>query len=398
MLKLYTNIFGKLYYGILAMCAMGIFSEKIFAEKIVFDFYQAPIEIEVNELQYFELQTPINESNIGIYYENLERSNYWNVLYQLLAYKNQLILNDWLYYRLINDTAEQIYKEKADKYKVLFAWYMLAKSGYSVQINYSDDKLFLSVYSLQKIYDLPIKEYKEGWLVEISHYGEPLKSPYLATTRLNLNISNFGSPFDFNLTQLPNLPKSVERVSLQFTCFGEMHKVDVDINRTMVQLMYAYPEGGLDAHTNVPMSEETEESLMTYFREMLSNYDTPTAVRCLLSFTRQSFEYRSDSSLYRIANVSFTPEETLYYQFSDCEDRSILFASLVRELLGLPVILVEFDGHAGVGVALENPVGEAIYFQGIAYTYCDPTSSDDSLPLGAFPKNVSHASYKVLLP
>lgn len=85
------------------------------------------------------------------------------------------------------------------------------------------------------------------------------------------------------------------------------------------------------------------------------------AVRYLMSFTRQAFVYASDDSLYKdtydLINVTFSPTETLYYESSDCEDRAVLFAYLVRELLKLDVIIIEYDTHANTAVLFDPPIG-----------------------------------------
>ncbi|MFQ6042627.1 MAG: hypothetical protein ACE5PV_17360, partial [Candidatus Poribacteria bacterium] len=68
------------------------------------------------------------------------------------------------------------------------------------------------------------------------------------------------------------------------------------------------------------------------------------------------------------------PEESLFYDYSDCEDRSVLFAYLVRKLVGLEVIGLDFPGHIATGVKFNTDVtGDYVMYQNRRYIICDPT-------------------------
>lgn len=62
------------------------------------------------------------------------------------------------------------------------------------------------------------------------------------------------------------------------------------------------------------------------------------------------------------------------YPYSDCEDRSIFFANLVRHLLGLNVVGLDYPGHIATAVKFDTPVpGDSITYQNARYVICDPT-------------------------
>ena len=64
----------------------------------------------------------------------------------------------------------------------------------------------------------------------------------------------------------------------------------------------------------------------------------------------------------------------MFYPYADCEDRSILFSRLVRDLLRLPVLLVYYPGHVATAVAFPTEEsGDYIMVDGVRYTVCDPT-------------------------
>ena len=70
----------------------------------------------------------------------------------------------------------------------------------------------------------------------------------------------------------------------------------------------------------------------------------------------------------------FFADETLYYPYCDCEDRSILYSRLVRDLLGLDVVLVFYPGHLATAVDLgDDSGGSTMVVDGRKFTVCDPT-------------------------
>lgn len=71
---------------------------------------------------------------------------------------------------------------------------------------------------------------------------------------------------------------------------------------------------------------------------------------------------------------AFFAEETLYYPFCDCEDRSILFSRLVRDLLGIDVALIYYPGHLATAVHFDAEVkGNAVMIGNARFVVCDPT-------------------------
>ena len=83
---------------------------------------------------------------------------------------------------------------------------------------------------------------------------------------------------------------------------------------------------------------------------------------------------RSGASKRKTSHRAFFAEESLHYPYCDCEDRSILFTRLVRDLLGLPCILVYYPGHLAAAVRFSRRVdGDYLALDGERYTVCDPT-------------------------
>ena len=140
---------------ILTLLLSGVcFSQAAVGEvqRVYVNYYSEIIPIDYNTNIIVPLRDGISEESFRKYYYELERANYHSVLGTLFKYKKSLNLNDWLFYLLIRQSTEQIFPNKSENYRTLFCWFMLDKSGYKAQLNYVNDEVLLSVYTLDKIF------------------------------------------------------------------------------------------------------------------------------------------------------------------------------------------------------------------------------------------------------
>ena len=115
-------------------------------------------------------------------------------------------------------------------------------------------------------------------------------------------------------------------------------------------------------------------SLYPALRRAIDGLPAKEAAECLLNFVQTAFVYEYDETVWG-ADRAFFSEETLFYPYCDCEDRSILFSRLVRDLLGLPVVLVYYPGHLASAVCFgdDNTTGDYIRLGNRSFVICDPT-------------------------
>ena len=140
-------------------------------------------------------------------------------------------------------------------------------------------------------------------------------------------------------------------------------KVKSSINKNLLDFMKEYPRtyDGKDHLThwayyaNTPASKEMQQQIYPQLKERLQNANELTAVNMLLNWAQTSFDYEIDEKVWGYERAFFA-EETLFYPFSDCEDRAILFSHLVRDLVGLDVVLVHYPGHLAAAVCFNEDV------------------------------------------
>ena len=97
------------------------------------------------------------------------------------------------------------------------------------------------------------------------------------------------------------------------------------------------------------------------------------AADILLNWVQTGLEYEYDDKIWG-QDRAFFAEESLYYPYCDCEDRSILFSRLVRDLLGLDVALIYYPGHLATAVCFDSDVsGDIMLINNRKFVVCDPT-------------------------
>lgn len=103
-----------------------------------------------------------------------------------------------------------------------------------------------------------------------------------------------------------------------------------------------------------------------------TNYET---MMMAASFVQELPYVTDKESLGELEYVRY-PIETLVDGVGDCEDKSILLASLLREL-GCEVVILEFPNHAAVGVEAErdDAYGSYANYGGKKYFYLEATVS-----------------------
>jgi hypothetical protein len=114
-----------------------------------------------------------------------------------------------------------------------------------------------------------------------------------------------------------------------------------------------------------------------------------------MHFTRYAFLFKPDEEVFG-QEKRLTPEQTLLYDNSDCEDRAGLFFYLVKEIYNLPMIVLEFPKHVTIAVDFGKSYGNTIVYNGITYSICEPSSQRTDLRIGELPPSLRHSSFDIL--
>lgn len=130
-------------------------------------------------------------------------------------------------------------------------------------------------------------------------------------------------------------------------------------------------ERDYDFFVTDPYDDEFIESIVDSLRDSGRDHSSDELAEIVVSFV-QSLRYTSDEVTTGYDEYPRFPYETLYDNGGDCEDTSILAASLLREL-DFGVVLLELPNHMAVGVACNGFTGGYITYNEVNYCYLETT-------------------------
>ena len=304
---------------------------------------------------------------------------------ELMELKKKLSLNDWGYYKLIENCTSEIESEASDK--MMLAWVTLIKSGYNAKIGFKGETVYLLLPFREDLYN--------NYFIDINGQEYYIPSDNVKETEIRqLNVHKADYPgnslFSLKLVQLPELGEHLITRELVF----RGTTISVSENERLINFDKDYPICDMKVYFSTPLSEIAMSSLEKYFNPLFSGYTDKEKVAVLLEFIQKAFPYQSDKDQFNREKYFF-PDELFFYPYSDCEDRSILFASLVRHFTQLDCIALDYPNHINTAVNFQDETrGAFITVRGAKYVVCDPTYIN--APIGYLPEEFKGMTPKVI--
>ena len=338
--------------------------------RINLNFYGTALSLYYDGKLKAPLASRIDEQAVSNFWSALSKADYDGLIDQLEAQRTALQLNDWAYVLLVNETAKQIYPA-ADNRQSLFTWFILAKAGYKSRIAYDDRNVYLLVPSSQQLYSTPYFTFDGMRYYAVRFDGREQKLGRVFTYDGQYPGTN--KQLDMMLSRDMVVTDHPAKRKLSFEFEGKRYNIDAAYDVKRVDFLNTYPQLDLDIYFSSNVSATVASPLLLQLSAEMQGMNQQQAVNFLLRFVQASLQYKTDESQFGKENYLF-PEETLYYPYSDCEDRSILFAWLVKNLLGLEVVGLDYPGHVATAVHFTEKVdGDAVSYQGKRFVVADPT-------------------------
>lgn len=319
------------------------------------------------------------------------------ILPEMNAIRERQQLCDWFYYQLIRRVADQIIPKAVDYRGYTMAkWHLLRASGFDPLVVLESSRIWLYIQTEDTLYNLPgrIIDGRQYICINAHDYGfDERRSPDQRSISADEKTST--RPFSFSIDRLPEFPEDAyRRKAFVFNVGHRREQLDVALNTALPALLRNYPVTDYRHHFNIPLSRETQASLVSQLRRKLDRMDTPQGIEYLLQFTRHAFPFATDTEVFG-REKRLSPEETLLYETSDCEDRAALFFYLVREIYDLPMVVLTFPNHVSVAVDLKQNRGQVVRHEGREYTLCEPTPQRRDLKPGESLKGLHDGPFKV---
>ena len=350
-----------------------------------FDVFGTECKVRIGENCRFKLKDVSSDAVADVIAEEFPKPQYDNMLYDCLQERKRHDFSDWAYYQMLLVLTRKFYGEGTNE-AVLAQAFLYSQSGYKMRLAHDDSHLYMLAATRHFIYNklffsldgdwyfmLDGKQSEQLRICQASFPKESSLSLQIsAAQRLAMNPSN-----ERTLTSRKN-------PDFSFT---------IHSNKNYIDFLGTYPSSTVNnnfmtrwsMHANCPLDENIREQLYPQMKAKLQGKTELQQVQELLWWMHGNvdlegviqdancFLYRYDEDVWGI-DRAFFGEETLFYPYCDCEDRSILLSHFVRDVVGLDVVLVYYPGHLAMAVHFNEPVeGDYVMCDGRKFVIVDPT-------------------------
>lgn len=337
-----------------------------------FDVFGTECEVRIGDDCKFRLSS-VSSNDVADALEKMMKPQFDNLLHDCLQIREERKLSDWAYFEMLGHLADAFYGKGSNEATLALA-FLYMQSGYKMRLGQDGTNLYMLVCSKHNIAGRPY------FPINGENYyilrGKPVQ-------RMNICEGKFPKESSLSLVipcqQILDDAPSPERTitSRRYPDFS----FKVSVNKNMIDFYNTYPTSTLNndfmtrwaMYANAPIDQSVAGKLYPAMRAKLQGLTKLESMERLLNWVQTGFVYEYDDKVWG-GDRAFFGEETLYYPYCDCEDRSILLSHLVRELLGLDTVLIYYPGHLAMAVAFNEAVdGDYVQLDGRRFTVCDPT-------------------------
>lgn len=337
-----------------------------------FQFYGTPMEVRWGNAKQFKLKGT-DKKSISEAFIELTAKGYANLIHDCLKLREQYKLCDWAYYMMLQTISEQACGKGTNE-AIFLQGVLLNQSGYQMRFALEDDS---KLHIMLRMDGFP---YRRGYLIADGKLFFLMDG----SKAKNLTVCDAAYPgeqmMSLSVPELPELAKNLSESRTVISRFVNV-KADMQMNKNLMDFYTDYPTSydGKDVMTrwayyaNAPVASEIKDKVYPQLRQQIGSLPKVQAANLLLNWIQMGLTYGYDDKVWG-HDRAFFAEESLFYPFCDCEDRSILFSHLVRDLLGLDIVLVYYPGHLYTAVCFnEDVAGDYIMVNGRKFTVADPT-------------------------
>lgn len=331
-------------------------------------YYGTEVTVHIDKGKAISLGE-LNGETLSTAWTALSDGSYDAMLADCLNAKKTLGIGDWGYISLVEKVSKSV--AKGNNEAVFLQQWLLTQSGYKSRLAMTN-KGVLQIYMPFDVlvFNLP--------------YIEMDEEPYFLITNNSreddeIQVLTKGFPEEhLSSLRVAGSPKLAYKACGRRTLRSKEYpsvSLQSEENSNLIAYYNDYPKvvASWDVYANASLSEDAKKAMYPKLRKMLEGKSELQKAEMLLNWVQTAFEYKTDEEQFG-GERSLFADETLYYPYCDCEDRSILLSILVRDLLGLDVVLLHFPGHLATAVKFTTNVeGDYLDLDDGRYIVCDPT-------------------------
>ena len=352
---------------------------------MTFEVFGTQCKVRIGENCRFKLKDVSSDAVADVIRDEFPKPQFDNMLFDCLQERKRHDFSDWAYYQMLLALTRKFYGEGTNE-AVLAQAFLYSQSGYKMRLAHDDSHLYMLAATRHFIYNKLFFSLDGDWYFMLDgKQSEKLsicQASFPKESSLSLQISA-AQRLAMNPTGERTLT-SRKNPDFSFT---------IHSNKNYIDFLGTYPSSTVNnnfmtrwsMYANCPLDESIREQLYPQMKEKLAGKSELMAVQELLWWMHGNVDLEgviqdSDCFLYRYdedvwgVDRAFFGEETLFYPYCDCEDRSILLSHLVRDVVGLDVVLVYYPGHLAMAVHFNEPVeGDYVMCEGRKFIVVDPT-------------------------
>ena len=309
-----------------------------------------------------------------------------NMLYDCLQERKKHHFSDWAYYQMLLALTDKFYGKHTNE-ATLVLGFLYSQSGYKMRYAHDTNTLYILVSSQYNIFKKSFFYVDGECYYLLDDIGDDAK---LAICKAKFPKE---SPLSLRISAVQDFS---DNPTIERTITSPMNpdfSFTITSNKNYLAFYETYPSSYTDnnfmtrwaMYANTPLEKGITAQLYPKMKEKLEGMTPLEKVQQLdwwvqgtVDIKRENpnqgcFLYAFDDDVWG-GDRAFFGEETFFYPYCDCEDRSILLSHLVRDLVDLDVVLVYYPGHLAMAVNFPEDIpGDHIMLDGRKFTVCDPT-------------------------
>lgn len=307
----------------------------------------------------------MRENAIADAYEAMCKADYKALVDDCRKVKKELNLNDWGIFLFVREASKTLCTD--ENAAVVMQQFLLNELGYKSKMARRADRNQMLLFVA----------------ADCQVYGHP----YFTKDGLNYYNLTSNESCQFYMCQ-EDSPKAKSKLNMQVNhapalnagMVNSVHKnrsgsvaVSVDVPKSLMEFYGSMPQCDYSVYVNAEVNPSVASKVLSTLAPLVNGKGEAEAANLLINFVQTGFQYATDQEQFGYEKPFFV-EELFYYPYCDCEDRSVLYSYLVRNLLNLDVVLLDYPNHIATAVCFnENVSGDFVTVGGKKYVVCDPT-------------------------
>ena len=307
----------------------------------------------------------MHENAIADAYEAMCKADYKALVDDCRKVKKELNLNDWGIFLFVREASKTLCTD--ENAAVVMQQFLLNELGYKSKMARRADRNQMLLFVA----------------ADCQVYGHP----YFTKDGLNYYNLTSNESCQFYMCQ-EDSPKAKSKLNMQVNhapalnagMVNSVHKnrsgsvaVSVDVPKSLMEFYGSMPQCDYSVYVNAEVNPSVASKVLSTLAPLVNGKSEAEAANLLINFVQTGFQYATDQEQFGYEKPFFV-EELFYYPYCDCEDRSVLYSYLVRNLLKLDVVLLDYPNHIATAVCFnENVSGDFVTVGGKKYVVCDPT-------------------------